>query len=72
MVWWKISYKGLLALEVPGLFFHEELERIQKFLQKNTFPKFFIDQIVSSFMTKQVNEGKNSDVASNEAAEEIR
>ena len=52
--------------------FHKELERIYKILQQNSFPKFLIDQITSSFMTKQVKEAKNSPVSSSEANEEIR
>ena len=52
--------------------FDEESEHIYKILQEKYFPKFHIDQIVLSFMTTQVREAKNSPVACNEAAEEIR
>ena len=30
--------------------FHERLERLYKILQQNSFPRFLIDQIVSSFI----------------------
>ena len=52
--------------------FHEELERIYKILQNNYFSRFLIDQLVSSFIIKQVKKRKNSPVTSFEAPKEIR
>ena len=63
----------LRAFRISGSWsiFHKELERIYKILQQNSSPKFLIDQIVSSFITKHVKKIKNSPVASNKAAEEV-
>ena len=52
--------------------FNEELENIYRILQRNSFPRFFIDQVASTFKKKHSSNGNDLTVEQNEPSEEIR